>query len=249
MSQIKAAKAFAKILAYTLGVDPYEFGLIPDADGYVKIKEFLKAINEEEGWRHIREGHIKEVCLTISPCPVEMNEKKIRATDRSRLTLPRYGEEVPGELYVAIRQKAWPRVHDRGLAATDDTLIRLATEKTFSTRLGKRIDGNPVILTVQTARAEDAGIVFLKAAAHLFLADEIPAGALSGPGLPKPDEPKKKATKKKAKPAPLPGSFLPDTDDIPVNPNKAIKGKKDKESWKENKKRFRRDKGRFSEPE
>ncbi len=251
MSQNKAAKAFAKMLTYTLGVDPYEFGLIPNREGYVKIKEFLKAVNEEEGWRHIREGHIKEVLLTITPCPIEMEEKKIRAVDRSRLTLPEYVGEVPGELYTAIRQRAWPRAHARGLDAPDDALLRLTTEKGFAKRLGKRIDGDPAILTVHTSLAEDYGIVFQKAADHLYLAHELPARALSGPALPKPDEPKKQAAKKKPKivQPPTPGSFFPDSDDLSTTPAKGKNGKKDKESWKENKKRFRRDKDRFSEVE
>jgi len=88
MSQIKAAKAFAKTLAYILGVDPYEFGLSPDSRGYIKIKEWLKALNEQEGWRQIRQGHIKEVTLTIAPPPIEMDGKKVRAVDRSRLSPP-----------------------------------------------------------------------------------------------------------------------------------------------------------------
>jgi len=251
MSQIKAAKAFAKMLTYTLGVDPYEFGLIPDGEGYVKIKDLLKAVTEEEGWRHIRESHIKEVCLTIAPCPVEVMEKKIRAVDRSRLALPSYEADVPGELYAAIRRRAWPRVHERGLSAADDALIRLATDKVFSRRLGKRIDPDPVILTVHVPLAEDRGIVFQKAAAHLYLAHELPARALSGPGLPKPDEPKKQTAKKKKTPPapPTPGSVFSNAEALPVPSYKGIRGKKDKESWKENKRRFRREKGHFDEGE
>lgn len=251
MSQINATKAFAKMLAYTLGVDPYEFGLIPDEEGYVKIKELLKAVNEEEGWRHIREGHIKEVLLVITPSPIEMEEKRVRAVDRSRLTLPRYVAEVPGELYTAIRQRAWARAHERGLAAGGDALIRLTTNKEFSMRLGKRIDGNPVILTVNTPLAENDGIVFQKAADHLYLAHELPPKTLSGPGLPKPDESKKKTAKKKPKitQAPTPGSFFPDAEDISPSPAKGKRTKKDRSSWKENKKRFRKDKDRIDEPE
>lgn len=248
MSQIKAAKAFAKMLTYTLGVDPYEFGLVPDRDGFVKIKELLKGLNEEEGWRHIKEGHIKEVLLTITPSPIEVKEKMVRAVDRSRLTLPEYVAEVPGELYAAIRQRAWPRVHERGIEYPDKALIRLATTRDFAKKLGRRIDKQAVILTVHTPMAEDQGIVFLKAADHLYLAHEMPAQALSGPALPKPEDPKnlpkkKKAPGQKQEKAPTPGSFFPDTEET-MPPSAAKKGKRDKESWKENKKRFRKDKNR-----
>ncbi|MCG8471500.1 MAG: hypothetical protein MI742_06540 [Desulfobacterales bacterium] len=250
MSQIKATKAFAKLLAYTLGVDPYEFGLIPDEAGYVKIKELLKGLNEEEGWRHIKESHIKEVALTLSPSPIEIEEKRVRAVDRSRLKMPEYVAEVPGELYAAIRKRAWPRVHERGIAYPDEALIRLTTTKAFAQKLGHRIDGSPVILTIHTPIAEGEGIVFMKAANHLFLAHEIPAKALSGPALPKPDDPKQLAKKKKAaskKPEKVvtPGSFFPSAEALSsASKPSTKKGQRDKESWKENKKRFRRDKNR-----
>lgn len=248
MSQITAVKAFAKLLAFTLGVDPYELGLIPDGEGYVKLKELLKAVTEEEGWRHIREGHIREVLLSVTPSPIEVAENRVRAVDRSRLALPRYVVEVPGELYAAIRQRAWPGVHERGLAATDE-LIRLTPDKAFARRLGRRVDPNPVILTVHTPRAEELGIVFLKAADHLYLAHELPAKTLSGPALPKPSDPKRQAVKKKPKTAqpPPPGPGVPEADPFAPNPAKAKGSKKDKESWKENKKRFRRDKERLSD--
>ena len=250
MSQIKAVKALAKMLAYTLGVDPYEFGLIPDAQGYVKIKELLKAMDEEEGWGHTREAHIKEVCLTISPCPIEMDGKKVRAVDRTRLALPRYGAEVPKELYAAIRQRAWPRVHDRGLDAPEDALIRLTTERAFATRLGKRIDGHPVILTIHTALAEEMGIVFQRAADHLYLAQELPPQTIHGPALPKPGDPKKKPAKKKPKIIPLPETLAIHIDEDSFTPHpKSLKGKKDKTSWKENKKRFRKDRDHVTDLE
>ena len=55
MATNKALIKFSKFLVYILGRKPDEFGLVPDKDGFVKIKELLKAINEEDGWRHIRE--------------------------------------------------------------------------------------------------------------------------------------------------------------------------------------------------
>ncbi|MFW5875013.1 MAG: RNA 2'-phosphotransferase, partial [bacterium] len=54
----------AKLLSYILEKRPDEFGLIPDEQGYVSIKELLKVFAETEGWRHIRRSSINELMLS-----------------------------------------------------------------------------------------------------------------------------------------------------------------------------------------
>ena len=39
MSRVNELKKQAKFLAYILGVHPDEFGLVPDKEGFVKIKD------------------------------------------------------------------------------------------------------------------------------------------------------------------------------------------------------------------
>ena len=52
MNRIKQIEQFAKFTTYVLGHHPDEFGLVIDDNGYVKIKEFIQAVNETDGWRH-----------------------------------------------------------------------------------------------------------------------------------------------------------------------------------------------------
>ena len=47
----KKHKQIAGFLSYVLGRRPDEFGLVLDEDGFITIKEFLKAVNEEDGCR------------------------------------------------------------------------------------------------------------------------------------------------------------------------------------------------------
>ena len=37
----------SRLMSYVLGNRPDEFGLVPDKEGYITVKELLKAINEE----------------------------------------------------------------------------------------------------------------------------------------------------------------------------------------------------------
>ena len=50
MARQKSPKQLSKFISYMLGRKPAEFGLVPDQDGFVKIKEFIKArMNNHEG--------------------------------------------------------------------------------------------------------------------------------------------------------------------------------------------------------
>ena len=62
LQQIKVEN-LSRFLIYILGLRPYEFGLVPDMDGFVMHKELLQALHEEEGWRYVRESHINEVLM------------------------------------------------------------------------------------------------------------------------------------------------------------------------------------------
>ena len=154
MRHNQAVNKLSKFLAYVLGRQPDEFGLLPDADGYVKIKDLMKALHEEPGWRHVRSGHLREAIYTISSPAVEMEGKLIRATDRSRMIIPKMANAVPKLLFHPIRQRAYPVIIQNGLDAHHPTsCIVMAAEKDFAQRLGRRIDPSPVILTVNTATA------------------------------------------------------------------------------------------------
>ena len=72
-------KKQARFLKYILGLRPDEFGLVPDRDGYVKIKDLLKAVHEEAGWRSFRQANINEMMLSLAPPPLEISENRIRA--------------------------------------------------------------------------------------------------------------------------------------------------------------------------
>ena len=47
MAVQRAPKQLAKFFDYVLSRRPDEFGLVLDADGFVRIKEFLKAVGKK----------------------------------------------------------------------------------------------------------------------------------------------------------------------------------------------------------
>ena len=243
MAQQRSPKNLAKLLAYILGRKPDEFGLVPDSRGYVRIKDLLKAIHEEEGWRWVRRTHLDEIRLTLADPPFEISEQLIRARNRGHLPAINGKPELPKLLYTCVRTKAYPHVREKGIAPLSHPQVILSSDSKMARRIGLRIDPDPVLLTIQVQASQKQGVLFYQAGEKLFLADTIPAECFTGPPPPKekPDIPKKEdlspATRSKT-----PGSFmfqLKEPSDSRASgrqtPKKKIDGKKDRSKQKKRK--------------
>ncbi len=236
-----------RMLRYVLGVAPAEFGLVPGPEGWVPIKELLAALHQEEGWRHVRASMIADAASRLAPELVELDEKLVRASERSH-PLPDYGVSPPAHLYLGARRKAWPVLHRRGLEAPHDGRPWvLATEQDAALKLGQRRDSEPVLVTVQAHQAMDQGAVF-PAWGDYFLCEWAPAAALMGPPIDEQASPKKKPKPKAqpeqgpAMPPPeaMPGSFAVTPDDV-EKPYKR-KGINKDIAWKRERRKGRRGK-------
>ncbi|MBU0994434.1 MAG: RNA 2'-phosphotransferase [Proteobacteria bacterium] len=241
MGPEKKHKAFTKLLEYCLGRNPYEFGLVPDQDGFVKTRELLKAINEENGFHHIRISHIHELTTTLSPPTLEIHESSIRAVNRELLPETKIPQELPKILYTCIREKAYPHVLEKGIQPSSSHKIILSDHRDMIERIGNRQGKHPVILHVNVAQAENAGVLFTQHGESIYLAKFIPPDCFSGPPISK----QKKAAKPKSAPKKRQDHTLSETSDSDVSPGHTVsstKARKDRESWKNNKKRIRRQK-------
>jgi putative RNA 2'-phosphotransferase len=195
VSKQRSAKQLAKFIDYILSRRPDEFGLVADADGFFKIKELIKALNEEEGFRYVRRSHLDEILITLPDPSFEITDKLIRSKARDRLPQRSVAMDTPKLLYTCVRQKAYPHVSNKGIRPTGYSHIVLSSDIDMAERIGKRFDQEPVVLHVNVQQSEIQGVVFLRAGEALYLADYIPEGCFSGPALPKekpvPKQPKK----------------------------------------------------------
>ena len=237
-------KKQAKFLKYILGLRPDEFGLVPDKEGYVKIKDLLKAVHEEDGWRSFRQANINEMMTSLPDPPFEISENRIRAIDGQQLPKRVSPENLPKQLFTCLRPKALHAIVEKGILPMGRKHVILASDKNMAKRIGKRIDASPALLTVSVENAIQQGTLFLQAGENLFLARSIPVGCFTAPPLPK--EPKV-AKPKPAKPKEcdrFPGSFFPDlTEQIEtIDPKKMTrKQRREKDiDWKKSRKQTRR---------
>ena len=237
----KEIKRFAKFLSYVLGYRPDEFGLVPDNSGYLPIKELLKAVNEEEGWRHIRIPHLKEISYAIDPSPIEFHEGMVRARDRTRLPKIEPGIDLPKLLYLAVRRRAYPVILEKGLPYHSGRPRQvLSADEAMAQRIGRRRDHQPVLITLHVAACADEGTYFQKYGEGLFLADAIYPGTFHGPPLPNKESIAPKSNKPSAPEIPkTPGSYYPD-----LSPEAESKHRRNKSEWKKDRRAARRHKAR-----
>ena len=233
----------AQFMLYVLGHRPDEFGLLPDEEGFVPYKELLWALHEEPGWGYVRKGHIDEVLLSPDGPLFQAREDTIRALDRRwHFDLENPAQSLPTTLFVSVRRRAHRNVMEKGLASSQERHIVLSPDRDMAMRIGRRRDQKPVLLEISTRSVSTAGIA-IKSFGDLFIANQVPAEAMTGPPVPKKDM---EVTQKKEKTIPdkrpdfETGTFVLDMNRDP-DPSRHPKGKKRK-GWKEAARKMRRGK-------
>lgn len=236
-----------KLLIYILGRQPDEFGLLPDENGFVKIKDLIKSLGEEPGWRHVRLNHIREAVYSAGSPTLEVENNQIRAKDRTNLFLPLIPSIYPKILYYPVRRRAYPALLEKGLRAdASGKRIILVKSIDLAQRLGRRIDPSPVILTVNLKHALENGATIWRYGKLLFLSDGLPLGCFSGPPLPqKPPESKPVDLAKTQALPKTPGSYYLDlTIDSSANNQSQKRSRQRKNEWKRDRTRINRNKAK-----
>ncbi len=239
----------AKLLDYVLSRRPDEFGLVTDNEGFVKIKDLLKALSEEAGLGYVRRAHLNEIMLCVPDHGLEITDTRIRSKLHERLPQPVYAQDPPKLLYVCVRRKAYPHVGDKGIQPAGHDRIILSSRIDMAERLGRRIDHSAVLLTVQVQACMDSGVVFFQSGETLFLADFIPSGGFTGPPLPKEKPaPAKPAESESRLPRTPPGSYTIDLEEKFAERVPRSKRMAPEEAWKKGGKQTKKDKRKRERP-
>ncbi|MFO8085132.1 MAG: RNA 2'-phosphotransferase [Desulfobacterales bacterium] len=234
---MKSLKNLSKFIVYILGRKPDEFGLVPDENGYIKIKELLKVLSEEDGFRSVRRSDLDEIMLAFTQPPFEIYDKLIRAIDRKQLPEIVQARQPPKLLYTCVRKKAHRFAIENGIFPVGHAKVVLAADAQMAKRIGRRFDGEPVLMIVQVAKSLERGVIYFQIGNELYLADAIPVGCFTGPALPKE---KMVINKPKATVEPvesLPGSYFPDLSPKKERTKQEYLKKKKDIAWKKERKR------------
>ena len=237
---LRKVEILSRLMSYILGNRPDEFGLIPDRQGYVGIKEFLQAIHEESNMGYVRESHVKEVLLWDRDKNFQIDGINIRHTRANLNSLNENQDMVlpPKILFKGVKRKSYPHILKSGLLPGNKEYVTMAKDKDFAFRVAKRIDQKPVLLEIKAGSAMRNGVNIIPFGDFLFLAENVPPEFIQGPPLPK-EKPADKGPSKKEMDT-GPGTFTLRIEDDPDFIRKA-KAKK-RFTWKEEAKKSRRKK-------
>jgi putative RNA 2'-phosphotransferase len=213
MRKDRSPDRLARIIDYALARRPDEFGLVPDSEGFVKLKDLLKALHEEPGLGYVNRSHLNEILLGRAEPPFEMRESLIRARRRVPPPADDAPPPLPKILFTCIRRRAYPWVQQHGIYPSAHAGVVLAGERSLAERLGRRIDPQAVVLTVQVAACTEKGVVFERRGEGLYLSGAIPANCFTGPPLARTAAEEDRKTTEPVDAAqrhPTPGSFAID---------------------------------------
>jgi len=241
MDALRSLKKVANLILYILERRPDEFGLVPDDQGYVKIKSLLRAVNEEEGFNYVRPFHINDMLASLPGFQVEIKDSLIRAKLIDNLPKKATAGNPPKLLYTCVRKKAYSFVLENGIHPVGGDRVVLSATKEMAERIGKRFDQSPVLLTVHVSKALDAG-VFFYSLGDLYCSDNIPSTCFTGPPPPKQkEEPKSADKQKESAPKVMPGSYILNIEQEEEKKRRTQLQRKRKEvDWKKERKRSSR---------
>ncbi|MBN2062758.1 MAG: RNA 2'-phosphotransferase [Deltaproteobacteria bacterium] len=175
----------SSFLIYILGHRPYDFGLLPDQEGFISYKDLLQALHEEPEWRHIRQGAINELLMGDFRSLFETDGQRIKSIEKHwKLDITNLARVMPKILYIGIRKKAHPVVIEHGLREIPGNYHILSGDREMAERIGRRHDQDPVLIEVMAHRAQNAGTRFFSFGG-LFLTPVIEPKFIAGPPVPK----------------------------------------------------------------
>jgi putative RNA 2'-phosphotransferase len=249
MVKTKTPRSLAKYLAYILERRPDEFGLVLDKQGYVKIKQLLKAVNEEKSWKHVRRFHIDEILYSIPEPPFEISDNRIRAKQREHLPRPNASPQLPKLLFTCVRRRAYPFVVQKGILPSGYQQVVLSASPDLAKRMGKRSDSQPVMLSIHVQASIEQGVLFQQIGELLFVAPSIPTGCFSGPPLPKEKPRAQKQTQpSKAATPKVRGGFAVNLDRVAGLNSSTAKASKQASVRKDKKERWKKRKRKRERP-
>jgi len=173
----------SKTISYALRHRPDEFGLKPDAEGWVPINDLIKSASSNLGFA-ISQQDIEEIISLSEKKRFEISGDRIRAT---------YGHsfdskiefkpvEPPEFLYHGTSERAWESIKQEGLKPMNRQYVHLSSDKDTAEKVGQRHDKKQVIiLTVNSGQMYKDGFKFFHSANDgTWMCESVPTKYILG---------------------------------------------------------------------
>lgn len=178
----KLKTKLSKALSHALRHVPEEYGLVLDGEGWTALDQVVQAFSKLDGFQEITEQDIREIVEHSSKKRHEIRDENIRAF---------YGHSLeekiekspnanpPAQLYHGTSPETWPLIEETGLKPMGRQYVHLSIGTEEANLVGRRKAKKPVILIVDTAKAQKAGTVFYEESNGIWLSTDIPPSCIS----------------------------------------------------------------------
>ncbi len=214
-------KRLEKLIFAILARNPFEYGIVPDEEGWVRLKDLHYALMQGEVFRSLSVKGLEQYFDLYRPERMEHSGRYVRVLPEFHapglLTFTQVSPPI--RLYVPVRPRAHAHVMRRGIRSNGNTKwIVLWPDIDRAFAAGRRRDRDPVIGIIKTDVAQSCGGLFFMAGEEVFLTQWLEPSWLELPPLPESEEKqaeqRRKGHKSKKPPASqhrldTPGSFIP----------------------------------------
>ena len=244
-------KKLFKFLKYLLAYHPEEFGLIPDYNGFFKIKEIFQVLIFTKKLKKVKINTLIQIFSYYYKDFFEFLEdsKLVKAKNPMHSPLTQANLDTLlkfNTLWTFVKPKIWWKISLEGWWRPVNKKIVLFADKELAENWAKVKGG---ILIQAFPHKFPEWINFFKFGDEIFLAEELPFEALKGPAI---DQkflrkygPKEALPKREEPIIPFMESFAEHSEEFEeeeVAYRKLTKGKKKKKPWKEFQKRKEKEK-------
>jgi putative RNA 2'-phosphotransferase len=171
-----------RVLTGILRHFPDRYGLTMEKNGWVPLAQIVRAISQRHPQYHwLRIQHLVAIVETDAKGRYEIRDDRVRATygHTIEVDLDLPTENIPERLYFPVTPEEATIVLEVGLRPSDRKRVHLSKTAEDARAAGAVRTPEPVILEVDAHRAQQGGLVIMRAGKTVFLVDQVPAEYLS----------------------------------------------------------------------
>ncbi|HEY4152001.1 MAG TPA: RNA 2'-phosphotransferase [Pseudolysinimonas sp.] len=174
--------ALSRTVSHALRHEPEAYGLVLDSEGWVDVNVLLAAIGKKnESLQGATEQQLVEILATSEKTRFEVRDRRARAryghSVKQKIDHQRV-DEPPRTLFHGTAARNRDSILEKGLLPSGRQFVHLSGDRALAMKVGRR-HGDPIVFLVDTAAAQAQGIQFFIVDDDVYLADRIPAAALT----------------------------------------------------------------------
>lgn len=166
----------SKKMAYALRHKPEQCGLKLNNEGYTDVNNLIKYLKSIGKFSNVTVKDIEDTMKKIEKKRFELNGDKIRAYygHSCKQKIIKESTTPPTTLYHGTSREAARKILKEGITPQSRQFVHLSADIETAQKVGSRKDKKPIILLIDTSKANKDGIKFYLGNETTWLADYIP---------------------------------------------------------------------------